>query len=98
MSRVTLRDIAENVGVDRSTVSRVLSNKAAEGGISVELADRILRKAREMRYLPNASARAIRTGRFGCAALMLSTVEGRSYLPRRLLDGIHDELASSEQH
>lgn len=98
MSRVTLRDIAEHVGVDRSTVSRVLSNKAAEGGISVELAGRILQKAREMRYLPNASARAMRTGRFNCAALLLSTVEGRSYLPRRLLEGIHDELAAADQH
>lgn len=98
MSRVTLRDIAEHMGVDRSTVSRVLSNKAAEGGISVELADRILRKAREMRYLPNASARAIRTGRFNCAALLLSTIEVRSYLPRRLLDGIHDELAAADMH
>jgi LacI family transcriptional regulator len=98
MSRVTLRDIAEHIGVDRSTVSRVLSNKAAEGGISIELANRIVLKAREMRYLPNASARAVRTGRFSCAALMLSTVEGRSYLPRRLLDGIHDELAALDQH
>ncbi|HWP39336.1 MAG TPA: LacI family DNA-binding transcriptional regulator [Tepidisphaeraceae bacterium] len=98
MSRVTLRDIAEHVGVDRSTVSRVLSNKAAEGGISVELAERILLKARELNYIPNVSARAIRTGRFHCAALLMSTVAGRSYLPSRLLDGIHDELAMEDMH
>ena len=98
MNTVTMRDIAEAVGVDPSTVSRVLGNKAAEGGISLELADRIFRKAVEMRYLPNHHARAVRTGRSGCVALLLSTIEGRSYLPRRLLDGIHDQLANSNQH
>lgn len=98
MSRVTLQDVAAQVGVDRSTVSRVLSNKAAEGGISNELAARIVRKARELNYIPNTSARAIRMGRFNCAALLMSTVAGRSYLPSRLLDGIHDGLAAADMH
>jgi LacI family transcriptional regulator len=98
MSRVTLRDIAAHVGVDRSTVSRVLANKAAEGGISIELAERILVKARELNYIPNSSARAIRMGRFNCGALLMSTESGRSYLPSRLLDGIHDELAAADMH
>ena len=98
MGRVTLQDIAANVGVDRSTVSRVLSNKAAEGGISSELAQRIFHKARELNYIPNTSARAIRMGRFNCAALLMSTDAGRSYFPSRLLDGIHDELAAADMH
>src|SRR3982751_6196015 len=98
MSRITLQDIASHVGVDRSTVSRVLSNKAAEGGISIELANRIILKARELNYIPNTSARAIRMGRFNCAALLMSTDSGRSYLPSRLLDGIHDGLAASDLH
>jgi LacI family transcriptional regulator len=98
MARVTLQDVASHVGVDRSTVSRVLSNKAAEGGISDQLAARIVRKAQELNYIPNGSARAIRVGRFNCAALLMSTVAGRSYLPSRLLDGIHDELAAHDMH
>jgi LacI family transcriptional regulator len=98
MSRVTLADIAAHVGVDRSTVSRVLSNKAAEGGISAELAERITSKARELKYIPNTFAKAVREGRFSCAALLMSTVEGRSYLPSRLLDGIHDGLADADMH
>jgi LacI family transcriptional regulator len=98
MSRVTLRDIAHHVGVDRSTVSRVLSNKAAEGGISEDLARRIEHKARELNYIPNTSARAIKLGRFNCAALLMSTVKGRSYLPSNLLDGVHDELAAADMH
>jgi len=98
MSRITLQDIASRVGVDRSTVSRVLSNKAAEGGISLELANKIILKARELNYIPNTSARAIRMGRFNCAALLMSTDAGRSYLPSRLLDGIHDQLAAADMH
>ena len=98
MSRVTLKDIAEDVGVDRSTVSRVLSNKASQGGISRSLSERISARAREMQYAPNASAQAVRQGRFNCAALLMSTVAGKSYLPSRLLDGIHDELASADLH
>jgi LacI family transcriptional regulator len=98
MARVTLQDVASEVGVDRSTVSRVLSNKAAEGGISLELAQRIIEKARELNYIPNTSARAIRMGQFNCAALLMSTDAGRSYLPSRLLDGLHDELAAADMH
>src|SRR4051812_25654694 len=98
MARVTLQDIAAHVGVDRSTVSRVLSNKAAEGGISSDLAQRIFSKARELNYIPNTSARAVRMGRFNCAALLMSTDAGRSYLPSHMLDGIHDELAAEDMH
>jgi len=98
MARITLADIATHVGVDRSTVSRVLSNKAAEGGISAELAERIVAKARELNYIPNTFARAVREGRFNSAALLMSTIQGRSYLPSGLLDGIHDGLADTDMH
>lgn len=98
MGRITLQDVASLVGVARSTVSRVLSNKADEVGISAELAQKIHAKARELNYIPNTSARAIRMGRFNCATLIMSTDSGRSYLPSRLLDGIHDGLAASDLH
>ena len=98
MTRVTLGHIAEQVGVDRSTVSRALRNKSGEIGISAELTGRIIDAARELNYSPNASARAVRSGRFDAAALLMSTQAGRSYLSTRMLDGIHDELAAREMH
>src|SRR5688500_9037837 len=98
MGRITLADIAAHVGVDRSTVSRVLRDKAAQGGISAALAERIASKARELNYIPNTFARFVREGRFNCAALLMSTVEGRSYLPSRLLDGVHDGLAKFDMN
>ena len=98
MTRVTLGHIAEQVGVDRSTVSRALRNKSGEVGISAELTGRIIDAARDLNYSPNASARAVRSGRFDAAALLMSTQAGRSYLSTRMLDGIHDELAAREMH
>jgi LacI family transcriptional regulator len=98
MARITLQDIAKRAGVDRSTVSRVLSNKAAAGGISEELARKITAIAEELNYIPNHSARAVRMGCFNCAALLMSTDAGRSYLPSRLLDGVHDELSLADMH
>lgn len=98
MPRVTHRDIAARVGVDRSTVSRVLNHKAAEGGISPVLAERIARAAAELGYLPNTAALAVRMGRFNGVSLLMSADPLTSYLPTRLLDGIHDELAAHDLH
>ena len=98
MARVTLEHVAEQVGVDRSTVSRALRNKSGEVGISAALTGRIVDAARRLNYSPNASARAVRSGRFDAAALLMSTQAGRSYLSTRMLDGIHDALADQEMH
>lgn len=97
-AKTTLTEVARYLKVNVGTVSRVLNDKAAQGRISDELADRIRRAARKLGYVPNASAQATRTGRFSCAALLLSTIAGRSYLPHGLLDGLHDELARHNLH
>jgi LacI family transcriptional regulator len=98
MPRVTLEQIAERAGTDRGTVSRVLNGKAAQFHIGKDVAARVQAIATELNYIPNAFARAVRLGRFGSAALLMSTDARRSYLPRGLLDGIHDELASVDMH
>jgi LacI family transcriptional regulator len=90
---VTLHDIAERVGLSRTAVSYALRG-------SDQVADhtrkRVLRVADEMGYRPNASARAIRTGKFAQVALLLSTHYGRSHVPSGLLSGVHDALAERE--
>ena len=98
MACVTLQQIARRVGADHGTVSRVLNGKAARFRISEALAERVRGVARRLGYVPNVSARTVRSGRFNCAALLLSTVAAESWLPPKLLDGIHDEMAEADMH
>jgi LacI family transcriptional regulator len=66
--------------------------------ISPATRERVLQTARDMGYRPNRSARAIQSGKFGCVALLGSTVSKRSVLPNLLRDGILDALAEHDLH
>jgi LacI family transcriptional regulator len=92
----TAKHIAERTGLSLPTVWQVLGDKGHRYSASTR--ERVLTAAREMGYRPNASAKAISTGRFGAAALLLSTDSGNSYLPESLLGGIHDALAARNLH
>jgi LacI family transcriptional regulator len=59
---------------------------------------RILVTAAELGYRPNTSARVMKTGRFGCIGILMSTIRNRSALQSLLMEGIHDELALHDQH
>lgn len=94
--RVTLRQIAAKSGFSVMAVSYVLNNKAHL--VRPATRDRILKAARELGYLPNTSARALRTGRFNCYSLLLSSSKDYSHLPRELLSGIIRQLADQNLH
>lgn len=57
---VTLKDISARCGVSRATVSKALNNHK---DIGKETGERIRQTAKEMGYLPNAAARALKTNR-----------------------------------
>jgi LacI family transcriptional regulator len=57
---VTLKDIADRVGVHPSTVSRVLRNKEAEIQTSSKKREQIIQLAKELNYQPNQIARSFR--------------------------------------
>ena len=67
---VTLKRIAEHCGLSPQTVGAVLGGKGQlfrpKTIAAVEAA------ARELGYRPNSAAKAMRSGRFGCAALRSS--------------------------
>ncbi len=86
----TRQDIAEQTGVSVQTVSAVLAGKARQYRISEKRETLIKQAAQSMGYRPNAAARATRRGRFGAIALLLGTKDGRSELPKHLLNGIQD--------
>lgn len=61
--RVTLKTVAEHIGLTAGTVSAVLNNSAAAMRIPQHTRSRILAAARELNYQPNPLARALRTGK-----------------------------------
>lgn len=58
---VTVKDIAEKVGVSATTVSIVINGKAEERGITQATQEKIRAAMRELGYQPNLSARRLRS-------------------------------------
>lgn len=94
---VTLKQIAEHCGFSIQTVGFVLNNN--KGHLFRDTTrDRVVKSAEELGYRPNGAARAMRAGRFGCVALVLSTQAGHSSLFSGLLAGIDEELVKLNLH
>ncbi|GBC97480.1 HTH-type transcriptional regulator DegA [bacterium HR16] len=68
--RVTAKQIAKQLGISPSTVSRVLNGRGG-GFISEVTRQRVLDAAREMGYRPHHAARALVTGRTQTIALWM---------------------------
>jgi LacI family transcriptional regulator len=90
-------DVAERAGVSRATVSLVLSGRD-DTRIPEITRKHVLQIAQEMGYRPHRSGRAVRSGKTGNIALLLSTVEERSLFSPQLLDGLMDAAAEHDQH
>lgn len=65
---ITLQDIADRVGVTRSTVSYAITGR---GRVSDSTRQKVLKTADELGYRPNALARRLRGSRTGVVALRL---------------------------
>ncbi|MEI8242687.1 MAG: LacI family DNA-binding transcriptional regulator [bacterium] len=96
LSNATVRDVAAAAGVSLRTVCRVLNG--SEDALRAETRTRVLAAAEKLRYVPNASAKAVRRGHSGGIALLLSSDLQRSYLPEALLDGIQEKLRAHDLH
>jgi DNA-binding LacI/PurR family transcriptional regulator len=59
--KVTLRTVAERVGLAPGTVSLVLNQAPGSGSIPQRTKDRVFAAARALKYQPNPLARALRT-------------------------------------
>jgi len=95
-SHITIATIATHMGLSRATVTHVLNGRAEEQRIRPETQRRVLEVARDLGYRSNASARAIRTGRFGNIALVQSLLG--QYLPNELLYGLTTAIADKDMH
>lgn len=75
MSRkVSIKDIAEQLGVSNATVSLVLSGKGNEGRVSKEMSEKIISLAKELNYKPNNLARGLRMGRSLTIGLIVADI------------------------
>jgi LacI family transcriptional regulator len=74
--RPTLDDVAAQAGVSRSTVSRVIN---AHAYVTDEVRQAVLRAIDEIGYVPNASARALRTNRTMTVGLVVTRLRNQVF-------------------
>ncbi len=95
---VSMKDIAERVGVSISLVSKVLSQRLGTTGVSEKTARRIREVAAELGYNRNASALALLRGRHSTLGVYIHRqgMLGSGYIDE-LLDGIASVAHSHRQ-
>ncbi len=74
MKRVSLKDIAKELGVSTATVSLVLNGKNTAGRVSREMSQKILDKAAELYYVPNTLAKGLKMGKSRTIGLIVADV------------------------
>jgi len=93
---VTIRDVAVRSGVSIATVSRVVNHTGYP--VSQELQEKILNSIKELNYIPNRSARALKTNKGRGIALIVRKISDPYYCG--IADGVtetaikHDVVAS----
>lgn len=75
-SRVTLHDVARQAGCSLATASRVMNDNQAVGD---EVRDRVVRAAIQLGYVPNGSARALRSTQTRLVGAVIPTVDHAIY-------------------
>lgn len=72
--KLSINDIANELGVAKSTVSFILNGKAKEKRISDELTERVLKFVKEKGYQPNQLAKSLSTGKTKMICLMVEKI------------------------
>lgn len=102
MSKNTIQSISEQTGYSVSTVSRVLSGKAARSRISQKAIDIIEAEAKRVNYTPNLLAQGLRTSRTYTIGLTVPGIDNPFFatlastvIENLKLSGYHTLLADS---
>ena len=74
MARVSIKEVANRLGVSAATVSLALNGKDKDGRISEALAEKIRKEAKAMNYEPNSFARGMRSGRSETIGLIVADI------------------------
>lgn len=90
---VKIKDIAAELGVSNSLVSKVISGNLGTTKVRAELQEKILKRAKELDFRPNPLSSALKRGRFGAIGLLVHPIGvPGSELFDQLLKGISKEL------
>ena len=70
----SIKEIAQELNVSKSTVSLVINHKAEQSRISKELENRVLAYVEKVGYKPNALAKSLATGRSNTIGLIVENI------------------------
>ena len=79
MKKISLKDIAESLGVSKALVSLVLNGKGDERGINKQTQEKVRLKAKELNYIPNQYARGLRVGRTNTIGVIVPDISNVFY-------------------
>ena len=77
--RITIKDIAEAVGVSTTLVSFALSDSGKGYRVSEEMSRKILATAKELNYKPNVAAQSLRSGKTRTIGVILSDISNKFF-------------------
>ena len=92
-NRVSLKDLANHLGVSKTLVSAVLNGKAKQYRISEETALMVKQAANELHYSPNMIAKGLRTGNSQLIGLIVTDISNPFYSTiSRIIENKTDEI------
>lgn len=72
--KVSLKDIANHLGVSTALVSYVINNKEKEARVGFEMAEKIRKAASELNYQPNLIAKSLKSGKTNTIGLIVADI------------------------
>ncbi|HLP18002.1 MAG TPA: LacI family DNA-binding transcriptional regulator [Bacteroidota bacterium] len=91
--KITIKEVAERAGVSIATVSRVLNNT---GIVQQKTRESIMLAAKELQYVPNASARNLSRSKTDTIGLLLPDLHGAFY--SEVIRGVDKTAQQSHHH
>lgn len=77
---ISMKDIAKELNISRTTVSNILNNKFEEYSYKQETIAKVIAKAKEMGYIPNNVATSLKTGETNTIAVVVPDIANDFYI------------------